>query len=93
MLVIDDLRVVDAEAATDDGAAVAEGVGDETHARGEGGAGVGEGLLLVTNAEVQSQLVTDVVVILREDGEEIVVDRVRRVAEALRVAGYVGDVV
>ena len=91
--VVNDLRVVNAEAAAEDGLAVTAPVVGKADARSEVLVGVGEGLALVAQAKVQGEVGNDAEIILHEQRPHGVVDDVAGVAVALGVAPDVGQVI
>ena len=87
--IVDDLRIVNAEAAAKYRSVPVIG---ESGARREILVRIGKGLAFIAQAEVDGQVRANLPVVLNEQRPEPVVDRVIRVAVALRVALDVADV-
>src|SRR6185312_7432560 len=91
--IVDDLRVVDAEPAANDGGSVPARIEDEAGAWSEVEYSVGQCLALVTYAAVQGQPREDGEIILHEERPELVIDKVVRITVALLVIRDLGDVI
>ena len=91
--VVDDLGVVNSKSAAEDHAAVASWIPHETDPGPEVFVGVGEGLLLVAQAQIHRQVLANANVILYKKCPERIVHHVIGVAVALGIVGNVVDVI